>query len=83
MLKFKFIAALRPQRPSRLLETGSPGRPLTWTFTQLLSSEIQWPKSSVLLYVHRDHKGRGAQDDHLGFFHAANELRVLHLKAGI
>ena len=53
---FKFSVALRPQRPQGLLETGSPGRrrPLS--------------HSSVLLYVHRDRRRRGAQDGHLQFY---------------
>ena len=55
---------------------GNP-RTATSTFTQLLSS-VMSNSSSVLLYVHRDHKdyyGRGAQDGHLDF-HTAPELSL-------
>ena len=67
LCKFEFNVALRPQRPYGLFGT------VTLTFTQLLSS---MNSSSMLLYVHTDHKdylGRGAQDGHLDF-HRAPEL---------
>ena len=49
----EFNVGLRPQRPYGLLGTGSPGRPpprLSHTGPEL------WSSSSLLLYVHRDHK---------------------------
>ena len=56
----------------RTIRDGEP-RTATSTFTQLQSSEAF---SSVLCYVHIDHKdykGREAQDGHLDF-HTAPEL---------
>ena len=63
-----------PTETVRAIMDGEP-RTSTSTFTQLLSSNLGC-SSSVLLYVHRDHKdcqGRGAQDVHLDF-HTAPEL---------
>ena len=85
LFEFEFSVALRSQRPYGLLGTGSPGVS-TSSFKLLLSSICSRSRSaallllpnssSVLLYVHRDHKdyqGRGAQDGHLDF-HTAPEL---------
>ena len=48
---------------------GEPRMVATWTFTQLLSSDLA-PSRLMLLYVHRDHKdyyGQGALDGPLNF----------------
>ena len=79
MVWFKFNVVLLPQRPPGLWRTGSPGRPprLSHSFWALR----YYSSSSVLLYIHRDHKdyeGRGAQDVHLDF-HTAPELWVVWL----
>ena len=65
---------ITPTETIRVIRDGEP-RTATSTFTQLPSSDV-YCSSSMLLYVHRDHKdykGRGAQDGHLDL-HTAPRL---------